>query len=95
MTKTQQYKENREQLKQVAKEIRTYLKETGGTFGVRVQQNNVIWISGQYTFGVPAEARMLAEHTFNEWLVELADKYLLYLNIGSVHRHLKPLNVME
>jgi hypothetical protein len=95
MTKTQQYKENREQLKAVAKEIRIYLKETGGTFGVKVQQNNVIWISGQYTFGVEYSERQSAETKFSEYLLDLADKYLLYFSDGPNHKYLKPLNVME
>jgi hypothetical protein len=71
MTKTQTYTEQREFLKDFAKDIRTYLKMTGGVFGVKVQKNNVIFISGAYGFEVPYEERPLKEKEFSNWLKNL------------------------
>ena len=80
---------HREVLKKVAKEIRQYLKETGGTFSVRVQTNDVIWISGAYAFGVDYEVRPMMEVQFNHWLRELAFREGLEFNSGPIHRFLK------
>lgn len=81
--------EVRENLKAVAKEIRHFLKVTGGTFGVRTQENNVIWISGQYASGVPYEERQDCEKRFSAWLADLAKKNDLEFHEGLVHKYLK------
>lgn len=88
MTNTQNVTD-REVLKHIAKTIRMYLKETGGTFGVRVQRNNVIWISGQYTFGVEYDKRQEADNKFSKWLAVLAESNGLNLHDGGIHRILK------
>ena len=80
---------NREVLKEVAKEVRAYLKETGGTFSVRVQSNDVVWISGAYAFGVDYSVRGQREAEFSSWLEKLAEERGLECHNGMVHRYLK------
>lgn len=82
----QEYLFRRDILKAVAKYIRQYFKETGGTFSVKVQENNVIWISGGYTFGVPYDQR----HSYFEQAMadirKIAEQQNLYFyHSGSSH----------
>jgi hypothetical protein len=81
--------EGREKLKEIAKAVREYLKETGGTFGVRTQQNNVVWISGMYTFGVAHTVRQQCEARFDHWLKEMAEIWDVELHLGTIHRFIK------
>jgi hypothetical protein len=81
--------EGREKLKEIAKAVREYLKETGGTFGVRTQQNNVVWISGMYSFGVPSDIRYQMEAKFDLWLKEMAEIWDVEVHLGTIHRFIK------
>jgi hypothetical protein len=83
MVKNVNQETDRERLKGIAKEIRWWLKKTGGVFSVRVQSNNVIWISGMYASGVPMEQRKIREDAFNEYLIHSAKRRWgveLYIN---------------